>query len=131
MPEERRNLESIWRSRMLKLMISSLGAILIVSVTSASEQVVTQKSPAEAPKSGAAVATSPAAKSKATTTPKVQQNSRRYNRGSNGSNSTYAGRTAYNYSGVGFPKMEGGLTAAANRTTWLKPMYPPHRRGRR
>jgi hypothetical protein len=29
-------------------------------------------------------------------------------------------RYSYNYSGVGFPGMEGGLTAAANRTTWLK-----------
>ena len=31
-----------------------------------------------------------------------------------------ARRYSYNYSGVGFPRMEGGLTAAANRTTWLK-----------
>ncbi len=29
-------------------------------------------------------------------------------------------RYSYNYSGVGFPGMEGGLTAAANRSTWLK-----------
>jgi len=49
--------------------------------------------------------------------------SRRYYRGYRAS----GGPSNYNYSGIGFPRMEGGLTAAANRTTWLKPMN----RGRR
>lgn len=41
-----------------------------------------------------------------------------YRTSSNNNNNRTGRRWSYNYSGVGFPGMEGGLTAAANRTTW-------------
>jgi hypothetical protein len=41
-----------------------------------------------------------------------------YRRSNNTNTSRTGRRYSYNYSGVGFPGMEGGLTAAANRTTW-------------
>jgi hypothetical protein len=43
---------------------------------------------------------------------------RTYRRASNNSTARTGRRYSYNYSGVGFPRMEGGLTAIANRTTW-------------
>ncbi len=43
---------------------------------------------------------------------------RSYRRANNNSSARTGRRYSYNYSGVGFPRMEGGLTAVANRTTW-------------
>ncbi|HEY1600485.1 MAG TPA: hypothetical protein VGG64_12840 [Pirellulales bacterium] len=86
---------------------------------------------------GAAVAKSPAAAAGATTNQSTVNGTPQRQEVYRPRRTTYAtnrarrsGPTNYNYSGVGFPGMEGGLTAAANRTTWGKPMYrAPRRRG--
>ncbi len=78
-----------------------------------------------------AVATAPAkqttvAKSQVAATPAASRTMRHpahrgrmnYRYSSNNNKSRTGRRWSYNYSGVGFPRMEGGLTAAANRTTW-------------
>ena len=111
---------------MRKFIVSGFAIILIVSAASSSNPAMAQKSAqpsAAASKNRAAAAISNAVPAHNRTT------TNRQSRDSDPSIAAW-GRTSYNYTGIGFPRMEGGLTAAANRTTWLKPMYPPHRRGR-
>jgi hypothetical protein len=128
---------------MRKFIFRSFAITLLASAVSSGDQALAQnvaQSPPAAPQaveqqSGAAVAATPAAPTaskNAVAATKGQRNPRRVYRTNRGSDPSIAawGRTSYNYTGIGFPRMEGGLTAAANRTTWLKPMYPPHRRGR-
>jgi pyruvate/2-oxoglutarate dehydrogenase complex dihydrolipoamide acyltransferase (E2) component len=128
---------------MRKFIVRSFAITLIVSAAWSGDRAVAQnsaQSPPSAPqvekaKNGAAVAAAPAASTAnkgAVAATKVAKKSQRNYRQTRGDDPAIAawGRTSYNYTGIGFPRMEGGLTAAANRTTWLKPMYPPHRRGR-
>jgi hypothetical protein len=96
------------------------GLVLIASTLTAGQEFAaaddTAANPQPAPQKQAVVA----APATARTAYRAPATTRTY-RGRRPMNTSSTGRRwSYNYSGVGFPRMEGGLTAAANRTTWLK-----------
>ncbi len=113
------------------LQFGTLGIMFLLAQFAAAAEpaTATTKITAASPAGGSVTSAKPNAAAGARV-----QSARRYSYARNGrsssrTRSTGRGQYSYNYSGVGFPGMEGGLTAAANRSTWLKPMNTG-RRGR-
>ncbi|HVU86856.1 MAG TPA: hypothetical protein VHD36_06020 [Pirellulales bacterium] len=104
---------------MCRSLVRSVAAALMVTAS------VVGQAFADGPTASAS-APQPTTVQRPTTTPvaaravnRAPRRGRTNYRYSNNNNTGRTGRRwSYNYSGVGFPRMEGGLTAAANRTTW-------------